>query len=325
MNQPLVCVCIPCYNAEATIVETLESIQKQTYHDFEIHIFDNASTDNTIKLIHQLDENIQIHQAKETTTGEENFTRCLNFGGGKYTAIYHADDLYGPEMLGKQVAFLEVNRGAGGVLTFANIINENSQKVRAVYAPSCLSMKTGEWGAFELIDLVKAVLKENNFFFCPSAMIRTKVCTEVLKEWRGNMFGPGADLDVWFRISEAGSLGLINEPLLQYRVTTSHFSHGYNKQNTKRADLFAILDHWMNKERVAVCLDEGDQSRYQTWLMWDDVSRARNALNKKEVRLARELFADVHFLSILKGSIGSLRGFKFLMLASYVMLQLWLK
>lgn len=318
-NLPLVCVCIPCYNAEKTIVETLESIQKQTYSNVEIYIFDNASTDNTVKLVADFDTSIHIYKSEKTTTGEENFTRCLNLGRGDYTAIYHADDLYAPEMIEKEVAFLEKDK-ALGVLTFANIINEHSQKVKSVYAPVCLGLDKGESRAFEIDELFSAVLRNNNFFFCPSAMIRTQVCINVLKEWRGKLFGPGADLDVWFRIAKEGGLGLINQPLLQYRVSSSHFSHHYNKQNTDRAVLFTILNYWIDQEDLS--LDRLDKHWYDTWLMRDNVVRARNAIAQKNIGLAIDLLAQVQLITMFKEALKSWRGMKFFLLAVNVKIKL---
>ena len=42
---------IPTYNSEITILDTLKSIINQTYVNFNVYIFDNCSTDNTIKII----------------------------------------------------------------------------------------------------------------------------------------------------------------------------------------------------------------------------------------------------------------------------------
>lgn len=322
MNQPLVCVCIPCYNAEKTIVETLESIRDQSYSNIEIHLFDNGSTDHTVELAKSVPEvDVHLHLSEEGGTAESNFTRCLNLGRGDYTAIFHSDDLYSSSMVEKEVCFLEDNPDAGGVLTFADIIDEDSRQKRRVYAPSSLNIRHGEHGSFQLPELLKAVLRDNNFFFCPSAMIRTRVCTDVLKEWRGGMFGPGADLDTWFRIAEAGALGLINQPLLQYRVSTTHFSHAYNKLNTHRGDLFAILDYWMERPAVTNSLTADDREWYRTWLMRDDVIRARNALRKNEPELAREILKGVSFMRLFRQGMCSLRGFKFFVLTVQAVLK----
>ncbi|WP_018294666.1 glycosyltransferase family 2 protein [Mariprofundus ferrooxydans] len=312
MSTPLVCICVPCYNAEKTIAETLESILNQTYSNIEIHIFDNASTDNTVEVVKAIaDDRIYFHLAESTGTAESNFTRCLNLARGSYTAIFHSDDIYASDMVEKEVRFLESHPSANGVLTFAHIINDASQKVQTSYAPSCLKLGVGKSRAFELVDLFKAVLRENNFFFCPSAMIRTGTCTEVLKTWRGNMFGPGADLDTWFRIAESGQLGLINLPLLQYRVSTSHFSHDYNRLKTGRADLFAILDYWMEKPGLSESLGASDLRWYCRWSMRDHIVRANNAFRLGELKLAKSLLNDVPLMPLLIDAVSSLRGLKY--------------
>lgn len=44
-----VSVCIPCYNAENYILETLQSLLNQTYKNFEIIVIDDGSEDNSIE------------------------------------------------------------------------------------------------------------------------------------------------------------------------------------------------------------------------------------------------------------------------------------
>lgn len=324
MEKPLVCVCIPCYNAEKTIEETLKTIREQTYLNIEIHIFDNASKDQTVEVIKSIsDDRIYFHHVEFTGTAESNFTRCLNLGRGEYTAIFHSDDLYAPDMVEKEVAFLQSHSEAGGVLTFANLINEDSEIMRAVSAPAYLKLGRGEASSFDLLMLFRAVLRDNNFFFCPSAMIRTEVCVEVLQEWRGELFGPGADLDTWFRIAEAGELGLINLPLLQYRISKAHFSYDYNRLNTGRADLFTVLDYWMKKTVLSDYINGNDMRWYQRWLMRDDVVRANNATRKGELNLAKSILKEVSLVQLLKDAMSSLRGLKFGSLFLLAVVKSW--
>ena len=50
-NQPLVSVIIPVYNSEEFIVETIESVIKQTYQNWEMIIVDDKSTDNSVRIV----------------------------------------------------------------------------------------------------------------------------------------------------------------------------------------------------------------------------------------------------------------------------------
>ena len=49
-----VSVCIPCYNAENYILETLQSLLNQTYKNFEIIVIDDGSEDNSIEKIESM-------------------------------------------------------------------------------------------------------------------------------------------------------------------------------------------------------------------------------------------------------------------------------
>ena len=72
---PLVSVCIPTYNASATILDTLSCvIINQTYTNLEIIICDNCSNDDTVSLI----ENVSDHRIK-LSVNPENFGMVGNF------------------------------------------------------------------------------------------------------------------------------------------------------------------------------------------------------------------------------------------------------
>ena len=104
-DLPLVCICVPTYNSAASIRETLESILAQTYLNLTIHVSDNASTDGTLKIVESIsDRRISLHRHDVNVGGEGNFNRCIHFAAGKYTAIFHADDIYEPDMVAAQVA-----------------------------------------------------------------------------------------------------------------------------------------------------------------------------------------------------------------------------
>ena len=51
MSMVAISVIIPVYNAEQTILETIASVQQQTFLDFELIVIDDGSTDQTLKLL----------------------------------------------------------------------------------------------------------------------------------------------------------------------------------------------------------------------------------------------------------------------------------
>ena len=76
--------------------------------DVEWIVVDNHSSDATVTIVESFsDERITLHHNSVNLGGEGNFNRCIALARGKYTAIYHADDIYESEMVAAQVAFLE--------------------------------------------------------------------------------------------------------------------------------------------------------------------------------------------------------------------------
>jgi len=294
--KPLVCICIPTYNAAKTIQETLESILSQTYSNMIIHISDNASTDDTLKIVGMFDDpRLHIHAHAENVGGEGNFTRCLQMAEGEYTAIYHADDLYVSTIVEKQVDFLEKSKMASGVLTFATQIDSRGHRLKTYLAPKSLDLNVGKAKSYSAVALLKAVLEHDNFLFCPSAMIRTSVCLDKIKVWNGKVFKSSADLDVWLRLAASGGLGLINEPLLLYRISDAQWTSDYRKNRKTKADIFLVLDYWMKDAAIVNKLSQNDKNHYLNLLRNDILGRILNMIRNDNIATARLIMhKDIH-------------------------------
>jgi len=252
---PLVCICVPTYNAADTVYETLKSILAQTYTNLVVHVSDNASTDDTLTVIESIsDRRITIHRHDENVGGEGNFNRCIQYAEGRYTAIFHADDLYEPDMVAKQVAFLEAHLGAGAVFTEAMLIDEMGNRIGELRLPQGIESQNG---LYDFVTMFKAVLRHSNFFICPSVMVRTQVYQQEIKCWRGELFKSSADLDLWFRILRLHPVGYLTERLMRYRISNSQWSARV-RLGAERADFFLVLDHYLEQEPIRVLLTSDD-------------------------------------------------------------------
>lgn len=104
---PLVSICIPVYNAEKYISETLNSALYQTYQNIEIIVVDDGSTDNTLKLLEKY-KNQGVIVLKQSNSGACRARNvALKKAGGKYIQFLDADDLLSPEKIEAQVEVLE--------------------------------------------------------------------------------------------------------------------------------------------------------------------------------------------------------------------------
>ena len=88
-------VIIPTYNRDKYIIESLNSVLKQTYHNLEIIIIDDCSTDNTEFLISQVKDN-RIKYIKLKENKGSSFARNvgIEMATGNYITFQDSDDIY---------------------------------------------------------------------------------------------------------------------------------------------------------------------------------------------------------------------------------------
>ena len=114
--QELISIVVPVYNAEKFIKETLKTVINQTYKNWELILVDDASTDNSVKLINDFvrkDKRIKLYDHKGKNLGAGP-TRNLGtkHARGRYVAFLDADDLWHPEKLERQLNFVKQNDAA---------------------------------------------------------------------------------------------------------------------------------------------------------------------------------------------------------------------
>lgn len=312
---PLVCICIPTYNAEKTIRETLDSILNQKYQNLDIHVVDNASTDDTLEIVAEFnDPRINIHRNESNIGGEGNFNRCIQLATGKYTAIFHADDIYETNIVEKQVAFLEAHPAAGAVFTEASLIDDTGSRIGENRLPKGI---TSPSGLYDFSTMFKAVLRYSNFFICPSVLVRTQVYQQEIKYWRGGLFKSSADLDVWLRILQHHPVGYLSERLMRYRISNDQWSARV-RLGTDRADFFLVIDHYLAQGTVRALLDATNLNNY-LWLdRRDRVMRATNLFITGRPTQARGLVHDVFTWDAFVAAFKSGRGAFVLLLGAYI-------
>jgi glycosyltransferase involved in cell wall biosynthesis len=83
-----------CYNSQATIVQTLQSVAEQCWPDFEHIIIDGASTDQTMRIVeaHAYDRMVSISAPDKGIYDAMN--KGLAMATGEYVAFLNSDDLY---------------------------------------------------------------------------------------------------------------------------------------------------------------------------------------------------------------------------------------
>lgn len=322
IKSPLVCICIPTYNVAGTVRKTLESILTQSYSNLVVHVSDNASTDETVSIVSAIaDSRVHIHRHEVNVGGEGNFNRCIQLSEGKYTAIFHADDIYEQEMVAKQVAFMEANLEAAAVFTEAITIDEMGKRIGQIVLPDEIVSKGG---LYDFNKMFKAVLRYSNFFVCPSVMVRTQIYKQEIGSWLGDRFKTSADLDVWLRILLNHPVGYLKEQLMRYRISSNQWSAKV-RLGTERSDFFLVTDYYLAQEFVQSLLTASDIRNYNELERRDRVMRAVNLFITGYPRQVNSLIFDVFYLDTLRSALSNKRGLFVLLIGTYLKLLVLLR
>ena len=109
-KDKLVSIIIPVYNAASYLEETINSIQEQTYSNWEAIFIDDCSSDNSYNLIKKYqkeDKRIKLIKNKTNSGAAVSRNNGINHAEGDYLCFLDADDKWHPEKLEKQINFMQ--------------------------------------------------------------------------------------------------------------------------------------------------------------------------------------------------------------------------
>jgi len=271
-----VTICIPAFNAEHTLRRTLDSILVQDYPDFDVLVCDNASTDKTAQIVKEyVNRNVRyVLNPDWTPLAERNWNYALGFAAGPLIALYHADDIYTPTMVRRQVEFIQMHPDISAVFTKTRMINDQDRPIRLGTVLQPKELRGQECFAFPI--LFNAVLKYRNFLTVPTLMTKRAALDGVgAFDLR---YRSSADIDLWFRLSQLGSVGVINEPLHYYRISARQWSAQIDRRRTEIADFFRVLDDYLTRPEVVQIVESAPLKYYEVDRAIDSIWCAMNLL-----------------------------------------------
>lgn len=224
--MPAVSVLMPCYNAAATLDETLASLAAQTHSDFEIVAVDDGSRDDTLAILH----NWAAREPRLRVLAREHagIIPALNAGlaacRGAYVARMDADDLCAPERLAKQSAYLDAHPEVGLVASWVAGFPESALREGfRIYIDWLNSLVTDE-------EIKRELFVESPFAH-PSVMFRR----DRVQDLGGYQeHGWPEDYDLWLRMAAAGvTFAKIPEVLVQWRDHPTRLTRSDSRYSVK--------------------------------------------------------------------------------------------
>lgn len=105
--MPAVSILVPSYNHARFISQCIESVQAQTFEDWEMIVVDDVSTDATVEIARSFsDPRIKVHVNGTNLGTYGNLNRCLDLATADLAAVLNSDDYWRPTKLEKQVDLL---------------------------------------------------------------------------------------------------------------------------------------------------------------------------------------------------------------------------
>ncbi len=198
MND-LVSIVMPSYNTAQYIAKSIQSVINQTYHNWELIIVDDCSTDDTDAVVADIsDTRIRYLKNEKNSGAAVSRNYALREAKGRWIAFLDSDDLWMPEKLEKQINFMEKNGYSFSYTNYEEIdVNGNKTGVHV----------TGP----------KRITKTGMFNYCWPGCLTVMYDRNVVGLIRIEDIKKTNDYAMWLKVCKRADCYLLDECLAQYR------------------------------------------------------------------------------------------------------------
>ncbi|MGZ2368730.1 glycosyltransferase [Ancylomarina sp. YFZ004] len=254
MSTPLVSINCITYNQENYIAQTLEGfLMQETTFPIEIIVCEDASTDNTAKIIQEYADkhpDLIIPLIQKTNQYSQGISPGLEIVmprcKGKYIALCEGDDYWtDPYKLQKQVDFLEANPEYTFTFHDYEILDENS---------GTKSLGIGNRKIDELVDLESIILKKN--IATASVMHRNILTKQILPDWVLKI--TQGDYGLIILLAERGFGKYLSDVMSVYRIHGGGVWSGNNISYRNEEDIkfFNYLRDYFSDPNLRLTIDK---------------------------------------------------------------------
>jgi Glycosyltransferases involved in cell wall biogenesis len=215
----LVSIIMPSYNTGRFITESIRSVLAQTYTNWELIIVDDASTDNTDEVVAPychpreggdlLSSKIHYLKNAQNSGAAVSRNRALREARGKWIAFLDSDDLWTPDKLEKQLAFMAQNGYAFSYTRYGEMGEDGKPTGTLVGGP-------------------KRITKTGMFNYCWPGCLTVMYNREVVGDIQIADIRKNNDYAIWLKACRKADCYLLPETLASYRKRGGSISrHSY--------------------------------------------------------------------------------------------------
>jgi glycosyltransferase involved in cell wall biosynthesis len=249
VRSPLVTVIIATYNRKHYVCEAIDSVLGQTYPHVELIVIDDGSTDGTSDLLRdRYGQRIRyVFQPNQGRSEARN--HGMRLAGGEYIAFLDSDDLWEPDKLTRQLAFMQANPQYGLTHTFTSIIDSDGRP-----APADTEIRLGYHRAGVRSGYTYVAMASRCTMFLSTVMVQTSLIPRI--GYMDREIPAFEDWDWYLRAALVTEIGVLTEPLTRYRLHDSNSTHaeflnGERQTSFKHLELCTTLPQPLRRRAQA--------------------------------------------------------------------------
>ncbi|RDY25015.1 glycosyltransferase family 2 protein [Romboutsia maritimum] len=232
MNEYLVSIVTPVYNSEKFISDTIESVQNQTYRNWELLLVDDCSKDASAEIIESYrkdDERIKYIKLEKNSGAAVSRNVGIKNAKGRFIAFIDSDDLWEPRKLEVQMEYM-IQKKLGFTFTSYRYMREDGTKTTKVAkAP----------GKIDYNGLLK-----NTIIGCSTVVIDR----EIIGNFEMPLVRRGQDTATWLKLLRVEKYAYgVSESLVNYRLVGDSIS------SNKVKALRRTWNTYRNVENLGLC------------------------------------------------------------------------
>ena len=328
-NSPMISVIMPVYNAEKYLAQSIDSVLKQTFQDFEFIIINDGSNDGSYEILkeYQRKDNRIILIDKKNGGISEALNDGILTANGKYIARMDADDISLPTRFETQLNFMEANPDIGVCGTWIEKFGEN-------YKNHILKYPTND--SFSKVKLLFSVS-----FAHPTVMMQRKLIKKHNLKYN-KKYGI-EDYKFWLDAAKFTKFASIPKVLLKYRHLETSYSKEQERNNKKiyleyKRVLSDLLDrlnikntekenklHFIVGRNTRIAEEDIDLKSLNLYLnKFIDANKSKKVFNDRSLKwfLAKKFLIVVYFKIKKKDfSVFSAILYKFFWFAPFILIS----
>lgn len=239
--DPLVSIIMPVYNCDKYIDESIKSILKQTYKNFEIIVLDNNSTDNTLKIVREIkDDRIKVIQLGSNKGLNASFKEGLSRAKGEFIIRHDPDDISLPSRIERQVAYLQTHKELGMVSCLIKCFTYDAD-----YINQCTFIEKIQNHYIDKESILNAIIGNFIPIIFPTLMIRKQLLNKIILSQLNQEFDD--QIDLLLELIKIGGVEKVNKVLYSYR---------------RHNEAYHIVNQRGYEEHTRIALENSDIKNY---------------------------------------------------------------